>query len=86
MCFCKGRVCDENCLALEKFTVLKQSRELEEQMLLQRGGQSEELQALQEKVSACHSARASEWMSRRPLARNASALVVSALECGRTSC
>ncbi|XP_029295812.1 FK506-binding protein 15 isoform X2 [Cottoperca gobio] len=36
----------------EKFTVLKQSRDLEEQTLLQHHGQTEELQALQHKYTA----------------------------------
>nr|XP_019957896.1 PREDICTED: FK506-binding protein 15 [Paralichthys olivaceus] len=36
----------------EKFTLLKQSRDSEEQILLQHHGQSEELQALQEKYTA----------------------------------
>uniref|UniRef100_UPI003AAE6BBD FK506-binding protein 15 n=1 Tax=Centroberyx gerrardi TaxID=166262 RepID=UPI003AAE6BBD len=36
----------------DKFTALKQSRDSEEQSLLQRRGQSEELQALQEKYTA----------------------------------
>ncbi|XP_075934251.1 FK506-binding protein 15 [Anarhichas minor] len=36
----------------EKFTVLKQSRDSEEQALLQHGGETEELQVLQEKCTA----------------------------------
>ncbi|KAM6944270.1 FK506-binding protein 15 isoform 2-T2 [Lycodopsis pacificus] len=36
----------------DKFTVLKQSRDLEEQALLQHGGETEELQVLQEKYTA----------------------------------
>ncbi|XP_078106433.1 FK506-binding protein 15 isoform X3 [Sander vitreus] len=43
---------DNHTQLLEKFTVLKQSRDLEEQTLLQHSGQTEELQGLQEKYTA----------------------------------